>query len=208
MIRTPWGLSLWGQKCVRSGMAETVGRAGWVEVVVSEGEEVMPRLLDLSGERFGRLVAVERAENSRSGATRWRCVCSCGVVTTVGASNLRGGQTRSCGCFSRERGKKGMSPAGSYRPYHSTHRWLAAVRGRASGHVCVDCGAAAEQWSFGGCVFGEELRGSGLVWCVHWQCYEARCVRCHVAFDAARRESAPMIEEIVDLLAARGRELW
>jgi hypothetical protein len=53
------------------------------------------------GQVFGRLtvVAAERRENYE---TSWRCRCICGGETEVRESSLRGGNTKSCGCLSRE----------------------------------------------------------------------------------------------------------
>lgn len=55
---------------------------------------------DITGQRFGRLVALERV-NSK-GASRWRCRCDCGAETTVLAASLRNGSTTSCGCRQRD----------------------------------------------------------------------------------------------------------
>lgn len=54
------------------------------------------------GDRFGRLTIVERAGSSASGEIRWTLQCDCGGTKTTGASYLRRGITRSCGCFQRE----------------------------------------------------------------------------------------------------------
>lgn len=48
--------------------------------------------LDLRGQRFGKLTAVERI-----GAT-WRCECECGNTVVLKTGALRSGHTRSCGC--------------------------------------------------------------------------------------------------------------
>jgi len=61
----------------------------------------MPELMDLVGERFGRLVVLERSANVGK-KTAWRCRCDCGADTTAMAGNLRNGNTSSCGCLSRE----------------------------------------------------------------------------------------------------------
>jgi len=60
------------------------------------------KVKNLVGERFGRLVVVERAEDSKSGATRWRCRCDCGEVRIVYRGHLRSGHTASCGCLQKE----------------------------------------------------------------------------------------------------------
>lgn len=57
--------------------------------------------IDLTGQRFGRLVVVSRAEN-KGQMSRWNCVCDCGNTTTVYSSNLRRGYTQSCGCYRHE----------------------------------------------------------------------------------------------------------
>jgi len=64
----------------------------------------MPAIRDLRGQQFGRLVVVERAASyaGPGGGVRWRCRCECGEERTVRSSNLRSGNTRSCGCLSVE----------------------------------------------------------------------------------------------------------
>lgn len=57
--------------------------------------------LELTGQRFGRLRVVERAEN-RGHHVRWRCICDCGAESIVGVDQLRSGDTQSCGCLHRE----------------------------------------------------------------------------------------------------------
>lgn len=57
----------------------------------------MKRLDDLTGQRFGKLVVIERVW--RKGATHWRCKCDCGNETAVVNSHLVSGYTKSCGCL-------------------------------------------------------------------------------------------------------------
>lgn len=58
------------------------------------------KFIDLSGQRFGRLVAILR-DKSRRG-TFWSCICDCGNGCSVNANNLRRGKQNSCGCMKRE----------------------------------------------------------------------------------------------------------
>ena len=53
--------------------------------------------IDLSGERFGILQVMERAENQKR-KTRWKCLCECGNETIIPTNDLRSGKTKSCGC--------------------------------------------------------------------------------------------------------------
>lgn len=63
----------------------------------------MNSLIDLTGQRFGRLTVLEMAEKKPySKAACWSCVCDCGKKKTVLGTNLRNGTIRSCGCLSRD----------------------------------------------------------------------------------------------------------
>lgn len=55
----------------------------------------MPAFKDITGIRFGRLIAV-----THLGKSRWRYRCDCGNVTEVSNHNIR--RTKSCGCLKRE----------------------------------------------------------------------------------------------------------
>lgn len=59
------------------------------------------KMLDISGERFERLLAIRKA--SQFGRSRWVCRCDCGATVAVDLSSLRRGMTTSCGCYQRER---------------------------------------------------------------------------------------------------------
>ena len=53
--------------------------------------------LDLTGQRFGKLVVLGPAKNISS-CTAWRCRCDCGRETVVMTKRLRDGHRTSCGC--------------------------------------------------------------------------------------------------------------
>lgn len=61
----------------------------------------MPPVVDRTGQRFGRLVVLERGENVR-GHAGWICRCDCGNTITAGGGNLASGNSQSCGCLARE----------------------------------------------------------------------------------------------------------
>lgn len=65
----------------------------------------MSALKDLTGQRFGRLVVIERAPNKITpkgqSKTMWKCICDCGNECVVSATNLRFGKTQSCGCLQK-----------------------------------------------------------------------------------------------------------
>lgn len=84
---------------------------------VREGQS---RAIDLTGQVFGRLTVLHRAEtNSRH--IRWLCQCSCGATATVITSQLRGERTKSCGCLKKESMKKhGHCPRSGRSPEYTT----------------------------------------------------------------------------------------
>lgn len=61
----------------------------------------LPRL-NLTGKRFGRLIAIDVSGRNSSGHYMWRCLCDCGNEKSVGASKLSTGHTVSCGCLRKE----------------------------------------------------------------------------------------------------------
>lgn len=65
----------------------------------------MGAFIDLTGQRFGRLVVVGRADPPRDWRqkARWRCICDCGREVEVFGYNLSNGNTTSCGCLRVER---------------------------------------------------------------------------------------------------------
>lgn len=58
----------------------------------------MSRVIDLVGEKFGRLRVLTRNGNNISGNAIWLCVCDCGSKINVSSNNLRSNHTSSCGC--------------------------------------------------------------------------------------------------------------
>lgn len=59
---------------------------------------------NLSGKRFGRLIAISRVKRAdlQSSQTFWKCLCDCGRTHVVSAAHLKDGTTISCGCYARE----------------------------------------------------------------------------------------------------------
>lgn len=56
---------------------------------------------DVTGQRFGRLVAVKYLDKNK-GYALWSCHCDCGNETIVRIYDLLRGNTRSCGCLARD----------------------------------------------------------------------------------------------------------
>lgn len=55
------------------------------------------------GNTYGYLTVIDRAENTKEGRAKWLCQCKCGNTVIVLGKHLRSGNTKSCGCYQKER---------------------------------------------------------------------------------------------------------
>jgi hypothetical protein len=122
------------------------------------------KLIDLCGQRFGRLLVLARAPN-RGRRVSWCCRCDCGKTITVTTLHLRGGDTQSCGCRAADVSRANIQIAhaantahghcvGGYTP---TYRSWANMRSR-----CENSGVK-EYADYG---------GRGIRVCTRWQSFE------------------------------------
>lgn len=63
----------------------------------------MANVKDLTGQRFGRLVALERTNQRKGQCFLWRCHCDCGKEVLVSTYFLTHALRRSCGCLQDEK---------------------------------------------------------------------------------------------------------
>lgn len=73
----------------------------------------MRRLIDLTGQTFGMLTVLARADNSKHDRVMWQCKCACGEIRVVRGGHLRRGISKSCGCT---RFKHGCARSGRQTP--------------------------------------------------------------------------------------------
>lgn len=62
----------------------------------------MGNLIDLTGQKFGRLTILEEVGKYKNGDRIVKCLCDCGNEVTVRLPHIKSGATVSCGCFHRE----------------------------------------------------------------------------------------------------------
>ena len=60
-------------------------------------------VIDLTGQKFGRLTVIKYAGSNADGRSVWYCECSCGNTTRTVGQDMRRGQALSCGCKRLER---------------------------------------------------------------------------------------------------------
>lgn len=57
---------------------------------------------DISGQKFGLLMVISPAENTRMGV-KWLCQCDCGKTAIIHGYQMRSGHTKSCGCLRKSK---------------------------------------------------------------------------------------------------------
>lgn len=76
--------------------------------------------IDLTGQKYGRLTVIERAENTQNGNACWLCQCDCmgpNSLVIVRANDLKNGKTKSCGCLRDGHPKHGGCGTHLYNSY-------------------------------------------------------------------------------------------
>lgn len=63
----------------------------------------MPKLIDLTGQIFGRLTVIEKDNERKGESAYWKCKCTCGNFKSVRRDGLVNGRTKSCGCLNDEK---------------------------------------------------------------------------------------------------------
>jgi len=116
-------------------------------------------LIDITGQRFGMLTVLSRAENGPQGKAMWLCSCDCGDGCIVAGTALRAGARTSC---SKHR-TAAQAKASHGHPTHGLsgtpeHRAWASMRNRCNSP------AAAAYHDYG---------GRGIRVCDRWNSFEA-----------------------------------
>ena len=65
---------------------------------VLERREQMPKIIDLTEKKYGKLTVLSLSEKRYRNSLVWKCQCECGNIIYVPASSLKNGGTKSCGC--------------------------------------------------------------------------------------------------------------
>lgn len=64
------------------------------------------RFIDETGNKYGKLTVLEFAGWSSKRGSIWKCKCDCGNLIEVEGTNLKTGNTKSCGCLRRSFGEE------------------------------------------------------------------------------------------------------
>ena len=89
------------------------------------------KFVDLTGQRVGRLTVIKRVENDGK-KVMWLCRCDCGNETTVFFFFFRNGDTKSCGCLSKDKLRERRFKHGEARKTRLYNIWI-HIKHRTSG---------------------------------------------------------------------------
>lgn len=171
------------------------------------GGELMGKFIDLTGRRFGRLIAMRRI-GTKNLRAYWQCECDCGNHVNVSNTSLIQGHTKSCGCYNREKAIGCNNPnwnnGSSFEPYCPLFNNELRKRIRLFfENQCVVCGKPQS----------ENLTTTGRVLqlaCHHVEydkescCdgkpvhFAALCVNCHGKTNFNRQRWESMLHRIID----------
>lgn len=83
----------------------------------------MGKPIDMTGNKYGRLTVIEMAGHNQHKQRQWRCICECGTLIEKTGSDIRSGNTLSCGCLHKEVTSAASTTHGmSKTPIWSIHR--------------------------------------------------------------------------------------
>lgn len=124
-------------------------------LVANVGGAAVGKFIDLTGQKFGRLLVIERCGYSSDRHITWTCKCDCGNTKEIIGKCIKSGAIRSCGCISREKSKTlnlshGMSNTKEYTT------WVSMI------NRCYD--KNRESWIHYG--------GRGIIVCDSWRNFE------------------------------------
>lgn len=86
----------------------------------------MPKLVDRTGERYGKLVCVKFHKDLKKDKSQWECKCDCGNQYFVRAQHLANGTTTACLDCSRYYKLQGASASPLYAQWNSMKQRVAS----------------------------------------------------------------------------------
>ena len=78
----------------------------------------MPKIIDLTGRKFGRLKVLSLDRVVKGQGAVWNAICDCGVKKAFRSGKLLSQGTKSCGCLRRD----GLSESNKKRTIHGMNR--------------------------------------------------------------------------------------
>ena len=121
----------------------------------------MGAFVDLTGKRFGRLVAVSKTKlRNRDHRIVWVFKCDCGATTQKANKDVVSGNTQSCGCLDREHRANHIKKMSTHQKSHTpTYQIWSDMKKR-----CRNKNHWAHKKYYG---------GRGIDYCPEWEKFES-----------------------------------
>ena len=106
------GLALWKCQCDCGNIVTVFGsnlRSGHTTscgcYFSEQTKERIENENNITGQRFGKLIAISRLESKKGTNHLWKCKCDCGNECEVDINSLTQGKKSSCGCLGKSKGE-------------------------------------------------------------------------------------------------------
>ena len=92
---------------------------------------------DLTGQKFGKLKAIQFSHKNKNRKTYWVFECECGNIKTLRTDTVKSGKVKSCGCIKKEQDNLNLNRDGSEPTKYNSkglskhilyHKWLGMKR--------------------------------------------------------------------------------
>jgi len=86
--------------------------------------------IDLTGNKFSRLLVLEEVKKINTKRTRYKVKCDCGKIFEVNGSDMKNGNTKSCGCYRNEKMSNVGKVAKHNMSFHPIYKVFHGIRQR------------------------------------------------------------------------------
>lgn len=116
------------------------------------------KMIDLTGNKYGRLTVIAFVSVRLPHMTMWLCECECGIRKILSRRTLRGGNSKSCGCYRDEK----TAAVGRAQRRHGLWR---SAEYRSWGAMLQRCSNPKYPWY-------HRYGGRGVHVCAEWHAFE------------------------------------
>lgn len=147
-------------------------------------------VIDMTGQRFGKLTVIARAGSEKNGNALWLCRCDCGEETVTSGHRLRSGDKKSCGCgYRKQKEEKRCEYCGGPMSFYSKRFCSTSCAARSRGGVeRVEVDMSYDWKSAGGGLW--QCRYKEFI-----QCKDRNCAKCGWNPEVAQARLNAIIEQ-------------
>lgn len=123
-----------------------------------EGRNKMNKRIDLSGNRYGKIVVLNYSHTHNGKEAMYACKCDCGTEKVIRGSHLSQGRIVSCGCHRKEKMDE----------YRDSRKWRGDVN-----HCLYNTWRGMKQRCYdSGYIDYPKYGGRGIIICERWHSYD------------------------------------